>query len=161
MINKRQKIVSAIPFLAGLIFVSISCNCNKNPKVIHMSYFDVLDTAYNIMDTAHLNPFKDKTLYYLVNEKEVKCLDDPFYLGYLEKDSSCQRAIGNKYHSLSVFFYKRSENTDQLIKTKLTKYLSFCNEDIIAEYAWTYGMQRDIFHYHNGKIEGSEKIIVK
>jgi hypothetical protein len=150
-------------FLSGavLFISSLSCNCNKDPSIVHMDYFDIMDTVYNIYDSTHLKPFLDKSLYFLVEEKNVGCLDDSFYIKKIYSDPFCREQIENKYSSLSIVWYKKSENTDQLVKQKRSKYLSYCNDDIIVEFIWKFGVLEEKFHYQEGRIIGSKNIFVK
>ena len=126
-----------------------------------MAYFDGTDTVYNIMDSTHLKPLKDEAIYFLVDQKNVTCLNDEFFINYLRHDSFSQKEIENKYPSLNVIFYKKSENTDHLVKTRLAKYLPFCNDDIIAEYEWKYGIPSSVFHYENGAIKDAQNMPIK
>jgi hypothetical protein len=60
-----------------------------------------------------------------------------------------------------MIFYKKSENTNRLIQTKLIKNLSYCDDDMIIEYIWNYGIQTNVIHYENGKVEvGIRKVYI-
>jgi hypothetical protein len=150
-------------FVSGIIilFTSVCCTPNGTPGIIHMSYLDAMDTVYNILDTTHIHPLQDKALYFLIDWKNVSGLKDSFFIDFIHDDHFCQKEIGNKYSSLSIFFYKRSKDTDRLVKDRLKKYLSYCNDDIVVEYLWKDGIAGPILHYESGRIMGSEKIQTK
>jgi hypothetical protein len=61
-----------------------------------------------------------------------------------------------RYHT--SFVYKKSVDTEILMKERSSKFLDFCNDDIVVEYHWIEGRLREPFYYHDGLIEGAEDI---
>ena len=63
-----------------------------------------------------------------------------------------------KYARLDIYFYKRSECTEAVMKMKTSRHLDLCEKDILVEYLWKEGAIWDTLHYQNGVIKGSEDI---
>jgi hypothetical protein len=112
-------------------------------------------------DIEHKTPnriFQEKTLYFIVNEKNPKLISDSMIHHFIKNDEFIQNEIYNVYNKLRIVFYKRSERTDQMLKQKSSVFLPYCNEDILYEYGWENGKPSDTLYFENGVIKGSENI---
>jgi len=147
--------------MAGLIIVE-DFFCSAGGQTIkHIKFLDCPIDNYRSMDTLHKDTLKNMYAYYLINKTKIQSVNFQEIESFLNTDSFIQNEINKKYAELSLTFYLESDNTRALVKSDSTKYLSFCNDDIVVEYVWSYGSPSDTLHYDNGVIKGSEEIILK
>jgi len=139
-----------------LLMAFFSCSV-KSQKITHLDFLDIEGKTYKIMDSTHKNPINDMSMYFLVNRTELKNIDFGLIEKFISTDSFIQNKI-QRFSEVSITVYKESKNTKYLIKSKSSKYLSLCNDDIVVEYLWADGKPSDTLYYENGQINGSEKI---
>lgn len=86
-------------------------------------------------------------------------MNDSVFDNFIKNDKFIQSEVYNGYYRLNVTFYKKSKLTEELLKMRSSKYLDYCENDIVVEYQWLKGEpSKHPMHYKNGVIEGSEKI---
>jgi hypothetical protein len=113
------------------------------------------------MDTLKTNPFDTRYIYFVIDERNIDCINYEQLGDYLRNDTMIQKQIAEKYAELGTVFFKKSINTDNLTKYKSKKMLGLCNDDKVVEFIWTHGVLSDTFYYKNGRIKGSESIQLK
>ena len=146
--------------LLGIIIAipNFSCHC-RNPKILHLDFCDFLNDVRNEKEKA--NPQKivqEKDLNFVIDETDTKCLSDSMIRNFIKNDEFIQREIQNGYYRLDITFYKKSGYTDALIKKKSSRYIDYCENDIVFEYQWVEGKFYGVYYYDKGIIKGTEQI---
>lgn len=153
---------NCVYFLLTALFslFNLSCTC-KTHEIKRLDFLDSQSQTYNIMDTLKTNPFDTKYIYFLIDETNIDCINYKQIEEYLKNNSMVQKQIHEKFAMLGTIFFKKSTNTDNLIKYKSKKMLTLCNDDKVVEFFWRQGVLSDTFYYKNGRIKGSENVQLK
>lgn len=141
-----QRIKLCFYELVTAILICFSCN-HRTPEIIHMGFLDYVGKTYNILDTDHLKPYKIMSVYYLVNQSDFERISIKNIEKHISSDTFIQNQIRKDYWRLNVKFYRKSENTDRLIKFRSSKELPLCNGDKIIEYQWSLSKPYDTVYY--------------
>jgi hypothetical protein len=155
-------LINSMRFLI-IFYLSItnhSCEC-VHPNFVHIDFCDFLNTSTTESWKDHTKEvFEEKTLNYVIEESDSRCFADSVIDVFIKSDGFIQKEIQHAYYRLNIFFYKKSEFTNALLKMRSNKYLDYCDKDIIVEYQWVEGILKRKYLYKNGGIQGEEKIIL-
>jgi len=147
-------------FFWGLFFqvTNLSCNC-ENTKIVHLDFCDFLNDVTSESDKTHTSKiYLEKSLNYVVEALYLRCWSDSTLENFIRKDELIQREIHNGYYRLKITFYKKTKQTEELIKLKSSRYLDYCENDITEEFEWVEGKFQGKYFYGNGSIKGTEDI---
>lgn len=139
-----------------------SCSRRK-PEIMHLDFADWIHVAEPTIGEVASGHFKIDSsklnceLFFLVNETNPKYYADSVIERFIDTSQLIKEASEKHYDELRLLFYHRSSNTDELLKTKSTKYLPYCDNDMISEYAWRQGRPETTLFYDHGRPRG-EKI---
>ena len=133
----------------------------KEPGIVHLDFCDGLNMPPVAVGQIQDTNLKSRDLSFVIDETNSKCFTNEIMKGYLDSDSFVQNEIKKKYYRLNVTFYKKSDNTDRVLEMKSSKFISDCNEDIVADYEWDKGVYSNVDYYKNGVIESAENIMIE
>jgi hypothetical protein len=134
-----------------------SCH-TRRATIVHVKFCDYLNDVSNQSDKLHGTLLQSKSLHYVIQGKNPANWDDSLVNGFIRSDSFLQSEIKKQYYDLTISFYKKTNNTDFLLWSGKDKFLSDCYMDRVVECEWTNGGQMQLYHYHDGIIEGAENI---
>ena len=135
-----------------------ACVC-KQPDIIHLDFCDVTNIQLPANQSDKIDSSqKLRSINYLVDESDLKCIPDSSMVNFIKKDSLIQNEISAKYAILTISFYHKSNDTDYLLKTQSAKNLLYCNNDLVADFEWRDGKYSLAHHYTNGVINGMENV---
>ena len=136
-----------------VVIENYSCQC-KAPIFVHLSFCD----AINNVGVDSGKKLQEKSITYLVDETDTKCLPDSMFRKFIMKDSFVNSEINKGYYSLTLTFYKKSKFTQSVLESGSSRNLVYCNNDIVVDYEWINGVQKGAYFYKDGKISGSDNI---
>jgi len=145
-----------------------SCT-SGSPEFIHLDFADVVYVVGPTMDERASGHFKidssiqSSDVFFMVNENNPKYYAKPVIEKFIDTNRFIQEAIVRHYYELRVCFYHRGDNsggdnTDELLRTRSSKLLTYFNNDIISEYVWRDGRPKDTVFYDHGVEVGAEHI---
>jgi hypothetical protein len=131
-----------------------ACVCVQ-PKIVHLDFCDVTDIQLPAFQNEKVDSSQQlRSIYFLIDESDPKCIKDSMMTNFIKTDQFIQNEISAKYAGLTINFYRKSKETDFLVKNKSSRDLPYCNKDIVAEFQWTNGIYSLVNHYTNGLIDG-------
>jgi hypothetical protein len=146
-------------FYLLVFFQTANVSCCSKPDIIHIVFCDFLNDVSNESDRAHGKISQEKSLHYLIAATSSACWKDSILLSFIKNDDFIQKEMNKKYYRLTITFYKKSRDTEALMKMRSSRFLDYCEKDIVVEYEWIEGKMLDHpFYYKNGIIEGAEDI---
>ena len=151
----RIKHTKKIIFILAILF--LSCG-HKKLKIQHLSFFDDVWNTYMLGDTARVHPLVSKSMFFSINQSNLKRINLDELDLTIRNDSSIQNELRKDYFRVEAICYKESDNLDEAIKKQSNKLLTLSNDDMVAEYVWEGGKIIMSFYYEDGKIIGSDKI---
>lgn len=148
-------------WLASAVIPSCSCD---HPEIVHLDFADRVNLAGPAMGEKAAgfakvdSSIRNCDIFFLVNESNAKCYGEPVIERFIDTSRFIREAIAQRYNELWVHFYHRGDNTDDLLKTRSTKLLALCNNDIVSEFLWRHGQPRDTLLYDHGHVIGEDDI---
>jgi len=98
---------------------------------------------------------------FLINQNSLKCINLDELDVIIKSNPIIQNELKRNYYQIDIVFYKTSDNIEEAIKKQSHKLLTLSNNDIVAEYVWEEGKLVNTYYYENGRIKGSEKIVLE
>ena len=145
-----------------------SCS-SGDPEFIHLDFADVVNVVGPTMDeraSGHAkidSSIRSSDVYFLVNESDPKLYAQPVIEKFIDTNQFIREEIAKRHYELTVWFYHRGDNsggdnTDELLKTRSGKMLTYFNNDIISEYVWRNGQPVDTAYYDHGVKKRAENL---
>jgi hypothetical protein len=157
-----MKQISGLLSVSSVFFALFHCSCNcKTPNIIHLAFCDALSIPPVAVGQIPDTNLKSRDLCFVIEETNSKCFTNAIMKSYLDSNTFVQDEIKQRYYHLNITFYKRSNNTDRVMNMGSGKFLSDCNQDIVADYEWDNGIYSNVDFYRNGVIEGAENIKIE
>jgi hypothetical protein len=142
-----------------LFFQTANTSCHSKPSIIHIDFCDFLNDVSNDWDRAHGKLSQEKSLHYFIAAASPASWRDSILLSFIRSDDFIQNEIKKKYYRLTITFYKKSKDTDALMKTRSSEFLDYCQNDIVVQYEWIEGkILAHPLNIQDGIIKGAEDI---
>jgi hypothetical protein len=158
---KYSRIFLGVALLSSSLMAEFSCKC-KPPKITHIDFCDFANDVSNEWDRLRgSRVYLEKSIHFIVEEPNRNCLRDSLFINFMRTDSFLQKELKAAYYRLELTFYMKSASTDALLESRSTKFLSYCNKDMVIEYEWLEGKLSHVSQFKNGEAVEAKDIEIK